>query len=252
MKCILIIGYGTIGTHIHKEFPEADIYDIKFKTTELKDHYDFAFISVPTDMLSDGSCDISIVEHSIRNFKDIVDIFIIKSTVSPGTVDFLSKTYSCNIIFSPEYYGATPHSNDIPPMNFITLGGDKSLTNKVAQLYMEKHSAFFKIHQTTAKTAELVKYMENCWLANQVTFANEFYRIAKTMGVDYIDLRELFICDSRVSPANTFVYKDHPYWDSHCFNKDIPALIRASEASGYVPNYMKAMVAVNEQFKVDM
>lgn len=250
MKNILIIGYGVIGSHIHKEFPEADIYDIKFNT-ELKDYYDFAFIAVPSDMLEDGSCDISIVENSIQRFKDSVGVFIVKSTVPPGTTDYLSKTYSCNIVFSPEYYGVTPHSNDIPSMNFITIGGEKSCTNKVAQLYMAKHSAFFKINQTDAKTAELAKYMENCWLASQVTFANEFYRIAKSMGIDYIDLRELFICDSRVTPANTFVYEDHPYWDSHCFNKDIPALIRASEICGYDPLYMKAMLSVNKQFKRD-
>ena len=93
--------------------------------------------------------------------------------------------------------------------------------------------------------------MENCLHYNQVTFANEFYRIAKTFGVSYPELRELFVCDSRVSPANTYVYDHQPYWDSHCYNKDIPAIIIASEKAGYDPLYLKAMSTANKRFKRD-
>ncbi len=248
---ILIIGYGMVGKHLYKEFPWADIHDPLYQLQDKDKNWDLAFISVPTESLSDGSCDTSIVDKVVQEFKDRVKIFIIKSTIPPGTTDNLIKKYNCDIVFSPEYYGITPHSNDIPPMNFITLGGDKYLTNQVAQLYMLIHSAYFRINQTDAKTAELVKYMENCWLANQVSFANEFYRIAKIFDIDYIELRELFICDSRVSPANTYVYEQAPYWDSHCFNKDIPAIIEASKKAGYLPEILNNMLEVNNKFKKD-
>lgn len=246
---ILIIGYGIVGKHLYQEFPWANIHDPLYELQNNYKAWDLAFISVPTDSLTDGSCDISIVENVIQEFKDKVKIFIIKSTIPPKTTEYLSKKYNCNIVFSPEYYGVTPHSNDIPQMNFVILGGDQHLTNQVAQLYMLIHSAYFKIHQTDAKTAELVKYMENCWLANQVSFANEFYRISKAFDINYPELRELFICDPRVSPANTYTYEQAPYWDSHCFNKDIPAIIEASKKAGYVPEILNNMLEVNNKHK---
>ena len=66
--------------------------------------------------------------------------------------------------------------------------------------------------------------MENSFLATKVSFCNEFYEIAKTLGVHYEELRELFVLDPRVNPSHTFVYEDTPYWNSHCLNKDVPSI----------------------------
>jgi len=181
---ILIIGYGMVGTNLHKEFDWADIYDpLKGYSQEPMKVWDYAFVCVPTDMLENGSADVSIVHSVLQEFKDRVGLFIIKSTIPPGTTDqFIENPkLSDHIVFSPEYYGVGPHSQEIPPMNFVIFGGKPEDTSKAAQLYMVRHSAYYRITQTSAKAAELVKYMENCWLANQVTFSNEFYRIRSKM-----------------------------------------------------------------------
>ena len=226
---ILIVGYGNIGKHIHKEFEilKPEIYDINIREhcdmSIIDNLYDAAFICVPTESLNDGSCDVSIVYKSVMKIN--ADIIIIKSTVPPGTTEFLQKQYPAkNIIFSPEYYGVTQHCKEEP--GFVVLGGEKEICDKAAQLYYKVKNGYYKILLTDTKTAELAKYMLNCYLALKVTFCNEFADVARDIGVSYTALREIFVADERIGNSHTFVYNDKPYYDSHCFNKDIPAFIQ--------------------------
>lgn len=230
---ILIVGYGNIGKHVYKELEslEPDIYDINLIKSNRKNNwiYDAAFICVPTNGLKDGSCDTSIVEHAVKETN--ARLIIIKSTVPPTTTDRLIKETGKNIIFSPEYYGVTQHCKEDP--GFAVFGGEKELCKKAAQIYSRVINGYYKFYFTDTVIAELAKYMLNSFLALKVTFCNEFADVAKKYNVSYPELRELFIADSRISPSHTFVYEDKPYYDSHCFNKDIPALIKFAE--GCVP-----------------
>lgn len=224
LTSILIVGNGNIGKHICKEFELLQdlivLHDpYQNLNADLSKHYDFAFICLPTEMLQDGKCDTSIIESVTPKIN--ADVIIIKSAIPPGTCKKLNMK---NIVISPEYYGTTIHSLESP--NVLVLGGEKENTSKVAQLYYQiKSSLTFKIIFTNWETAELAKYMENCWLATKVTFCSEFYDISKSLGISYEELREIFISDCRVNPSHTFVYEDHPYYNSHCLNKDIPGLI---------------------------
>lgn len=103
-----------------------------------------------------------------------------------------------------------------------------------------------KFMMTDAKTAELAKYMENAYLATKVTFCNEFFRIAESIGVHYEELRELVTLDPRIDPSHTFVYRDHPYWKSHCLDKDVKAIAKFSSSS-----FLKSVIDANERHKED-
>ncbi|MDR1754394.1 MAG: hypothetical protein LBR74_05745 [Eubacterium sp.] len=243
---ILICGYGNIGRHIHDEFVELsdsiDIYDPfieRYKELKGTD-YNYAFICVPTDMMPDGSADISAVEDATSKIN--ADIIILKSAVPVGTTDYLINKYNKNIILSPEYYGTTQHSES--SSEFLILGGCVGAAEKVAQLYYKVKNGGFIIRFTDAKTAELAKYMENCFLALKVTFCNEFADVATNYGICYSELREIFIMDRRMGSSHTFVYADKPYYDSHCLNKDIPAFIR--QAQGKAP-LMTAVDLINKE-----
>lgn len=111
------------------------------------------------------------------------------------------------------------------------MGGDKKDCIQVQQLLQKVYDARHNFHITDAKTAELVKYMENAYLGMKVSFCNQFFDIAESCGVNYEELRELFILDPRVEASHTFVYRDKPYWDSHCLNKDLPAIAQFGKAS---------------------
>lgn len=251
MTNILIIGYGVVGNNLHNELKNLnknlfniDVYDISFKLLNLvekrKDHYNFAFICVDTPYINKKNvCDLAQVKNALKD--NNADIYIIKSTILPGTVEKLKKETGKRIIFSPEYYGGTQHCNNFD-FNFTILGGDKKDCLEVQQLLQNVYDARHTFRIVDSKIAELVKYMENSWLATKVSFCNQFYDIANECGVDYEDLRELFILDPRVNPSHTFVYRNHPYWASHCLNKDVPAI-----AEIYNAELLKNIIKFNKK-----
>ncbi len=242
---ILIIGYGVVGQNMHKIFPDADVVDPGkgLSLENIAKVYDVGFICVPTEMLLGGSADLSIVNQAIGEHEKDCHVLCIKSAVTPG---FTQKHIDAGteIVVSPEYFGATQHANAVD-YDFVILGGRLEDTIRVALAYQEVKAASFRIDQADATTAELVKYMENAWIATKVTFCNEFANIAKAFGVHYSVLRELWLDDPRVNRSHTFVYPDAPGWDSHCLNKDVAAIIEASRDAGYQPSFLHAMVVAN-------
>lgn len=253
MKSSLIIGYGIVGHNLHKELEKLkpDIYD-KFKpeknTKSDSKHYDFAFICVDTPYIKqeypdkDILCDISQIKSALQ--ENQADIYIIKSAVLPGTVDMLKKQFNKRIVVSPEYYGATQHSNINFDFNFTILGGDKEDCCKVQQLLQEVYNAKHIFRIVDAKTAELAKYMENSYLAARVAFCCQFYEACKKLNISYEDLRECFILDPRVNPSHTFVYTEHPYFESHCLDKDVPAIANMLDME-----LLKDIIKFNEKQK---
>lgn len=246
MKSVLIVGYGVVGHNLAKEIGKLkpDIYD-KFKpehNTKRNIKYDFCFICVDTPYIDkDNVCDISQVKNAIE--ENEANIYIIKSTILPTTTLNLEKEFNKTIIFSPEYYGGTQHCNNFK-FDFTILGGVKEACIDVQQLLQEVYDARHTFRITDSTTAELTKYMENCYLGMINGFYNQFNIIAEQYGVWYEDLRELFILDPRVNPASSFVYRDHPYFDSHCLNKDIPAIAETTNAE-----LLLALLKFNEKNK---
>ena len=239
---VLIIGVGTVGGNLSRELAalQPQLYD-KYKGIDTRQggaHYDVAFVCVDTPGVD---CDITEVRAAIMEHD--ADVFVIKSTVLPGTTERLAKETGKAVIFSPEYYGGTQHCNNFS-FPFTILGGEKAACVKVAQILQRVYDGTHSFRFTDARTAELVKYMENSYLAMKVSFCQQFFDIAEKAGVCYEELRELFVLDPRVEPSHTFVYRDQPYWDSHCLNKDVPAI-----AGSYDAPFLKAMIAFNEARK---
>ncbi len=242
---ILIIGYGTVGHNLSKELePLHPDWVDKYKEGSTKRPYimyDLAFVCVDTPRTEDEACDMHEVENAI--LENSAQIFVIKSTVLPGTTERLSKKTGKCVIFSPEYYGGTQHCNNFN-FDFTILGGEKDECECAAQLLQRAYDGRHTFRFTDSTTAEMAKYMENAWLATKVSFCNQFADIAEQAGVSYEELRELFILDPRVNPSHTHVYWDSPYWDSHCLNKDVPAIAEAFRAP-----FLDGVIMFNEHCK---
>lgn len=227
-KTVLIVGYGVVGHNLAEELSvlKPDIYD-KYKkdvSTKKDMRYDFAFICVDTPFVSkDNACDTTEVINAINETD--ADIIILKSTVPIGFTSMMANRTGRPIIFSPEFYGGTQHCNNFN-FDFTVLGGARPYCKKVAQLLLDVYDARHQFKMVNSDTAEMLKYMDNSWLATKVSFCTSFWKMCQSgdYAVDYEELRELFILDPRVNPAHTFVYDNHPYWDSHCLNKDVPAV----------------------------
>lgn len=240
----VIVGYGVVGKNMHKIFPDAAIHD-PAKGLDATGHYDVAFVCVPTEACEDGSLDMTIVEDAVDQWLDKVDAVCVKSTVMPGFVEgFIGKP----VVHSPEFFGGTPSANAIN-YDFVILGGGRHHCDVVAEQYKLVKSGYFKIIYTDSRTAELAKLMENSWIATKVTFCNEWAKIADAAIVNYTELRELWLLDSRVSPSHTWVFRDGPGWSSHCLEKDVPAAIASSTSFGYTPHFMLSVVESNKKHK---
>ena len=252
MISILIIGHGIVGKRMEIELEKfsPDVLD-KYKSDENKlsnntEGYDLAFICVNTPFTDESPCDCSEVVNAINENSHLMKdegVFVIKSTILPGTTDKIRKQTGQNVIFSPEYYGETQHCNNFD-FDFTILGGEKQDCIKVVQILQKIYDGRHSFRITDSKTAEIAKYMENAWLATKVSFCSQFFEIAENNGINYEELRELFILDPRVNPSHTFIYRDHPYWDSHCLNKDVPAIAITEDAK-----FLKSVIEYNSSRK---
>src|SRR3990167_4253526 len=241
-----IIGYGTIGKAVHKLFPDSIIYSRTFGNKREVNKTDFSFICVPTNELPNGQCDTSIVEEVV-SWASPKEAFICLSTVEIGTTERLVKKTGKRIVFQPEYFGegiAHPLT-ELGNKPFVILGGKKEARNKVIELYQTVYNSNLKIYQTDSRTAEVIKYMENSWLATKVTFFNDFYDLCETFGVNYNEVREGFLHDSRVTPSHTFVYPGKRGWSGKCLPKDTAALCYLSRKAGRPANLIEVVRGIN-------
>ena len=111
------------------------------------------------------------------------------------------------------------------------------------------YSSEVRIKMVDARTAELAKYMENCFLAAKVIFCNEFYDIASKMGVNYNELRETWLMDERMGRSHTFVYPDKRGYSGKCLPKDVSALLAQAAEVGVDAGFMKAVQEKNEKYR---
>ena len=265
MKKIGIIGYGFLGKGIENFFKdhfEVRVFDIahvdsiiKYSSKEEINECDLGIICVPTPMNENGSVNLTHVE-GVLNWLN-TPLILIKSTIPPGTTEMFVEKFSKNIAFSPEYMGESTYvtqwwngildPKDMKKHHFQILGGRRETTSQVLQFFKKVYGPIPQLIQTDSRTAELTKYMENSWGAAKVTFCNEFAKIAETFGVDYDELRELWLLDGRIHRAHTTVFKDKRGFGGKCLPKDINGIIKASEEAGYVPNLLKEVVRSNKR-----
>ena len=244
---IKIYGYGYVGKAMHTLFPDAFLHDpaqglINEATT------DVAFICVPTP-LKDGKLDTSIVEDVVANCDS--QLIIIRSTVMPGTCDYLEKTYNKNIVFSPEYLG---ESVEHPLMNqkarpFVVFGGRPENRRKAIELYQQTYNANVTFRQVSLLEAEVIKLSENRAIMFKVVQAQELFDMCEIAGIDYYTIREaVYHDDPRFNLWWTFVYKDKRGANSKCIPKDVYGWAAWAESLGYDPKITKAILAKNEEW----
>ena len=228
-----VLGNGFVGQAISFAFSsisEMYVYDTdplrSLNDLEHVHNCDFVFVCVPTPMFKDGSQDLSYVERSFEKAKD-GPVYILKSTVLPGTTANLSKQYpNLKIIFSPEFLTERTAKLDMLTQSRIILGGESSLTEKVKTLFNHR----FKINniiQTDSKTAELTKYMNNSFFATKVSIMNEFKLLCEKIGANWEVALEGFASDGRIGNSHLNVpgHDGKRGYGGTCFPKDVNALL---------------------------
>ena len=260
-KVVGVVGLGYVGDKIYNFFKlhgystfSFDPYqkNSDFKTLEElnENNLDFSFICVPTPMKFDGSCDTSIVEQVMKDVKARTNV--IESTIEPGTTKRLEEETGKDILFTPEYFGETKKHplNDLENRDFFIIGGRPEVRRRLVDLYKDIFQSNIKFGLYDSTTAEIIKYMENSFLATKVIFCEEFSRICESFNVDYYQVREGWLMDPRINPSHTFPGKEgNSGFGGKCLPKDVSAIIKASEKKGHFPEFLKAMFNYNKKMR---
>ena len=254
-----VIGNGFVGEAISFAFSSvSDLY--VYDTDPLKSLDDlqsvhncnFVFVCVPTPMYEDGSQDLSYVEGVFEKATS-KPVYILKSTVLPGTTKKLSEKYSnFKIIFSPEFLTERTAKLDMLTQSRIILGGELSLTEKAKTLFNER----FKIKniiQTDSKTAELTKYMNNTFFATKVSIMNEFKLLCDKIGANWQDALKGFVSDGRIGDSHLNVpgHDGKLGYGGTCFPKDVNALLSFSKKHDIELNTIKGGWKTNLKVRVE-
>jgi UDPglucose 6-dehydrogenase len=253
-KTVGVIGNGFVGETIAFAFSptsEVKVYDVNpLKTTHTLNEVmeqEFIFICLPTPMSTDGSQDLSFIENFFESVSPKEEtIFIIKSTVLPGTTNQLIEKYGYNIIFSPEFLTERTAKLDMLTQARIIFGGYEKLTKKVEVLFNDRFMNRHIIHMDS-KTAEFVKYMNNTFFATKVSLMNEYYRLATNIGIDWDKALYGFASDGRIGDSHLHVPGPDGKlgFGGTCFPKDINALITMSNEVGCSMNILESAWKTN-------
>lgn len=263
-----IIGNGFVGSAMVHGFTlhsnDVLIFD-KDKTrsnASMEDvckKSDVIFVCVPTPMFESGECDLSIVESVVEEISEIGlkedTVIVIKSTVVPGTVESLSEKYSkINFVFNPEFLTERKARLDFINTARIVLGSNKpEAMNKVEDLYRVRFP-YTKIIKTDFGTAQLIKYMANCFFATKVSFMNEMRQVCDKIDGDWNVALDGFISDGRIGNSHIDVpgHDGDFGFGGKCFPKDINAMITRSKELGVNPLVMSAAWEKNKEVRKDL
>lgn len=251
MKRIGIIGRGFVGSAVEFGFSaqtgcdaEIRVYDKNptrsiHSLEETVNKSEIIFLSVPTPSNIDGSMHLGILESALQDIeatnKRPDNIILIRSTVIPGTTKKLqSKFKQLNLVFNPEFLTERSAKFDFINQSRFVLGGRKKHTRAVADLYKWRFGDSIPCIETNFETAELIKYMNNCYFATKVSFMNEMKLVADKAGIDWDLAVEGFVRDGRVGHSHLAVPgPDGKFgFGGSCFPKDIQAMINFGDKLG--------------------
>ncbi|MAU58242.1 MAG: hypothetical protein CMC33_01105 [Flavobacteriaceae bacterium] len=258
-----IIGKGFVGSAVEHGFSSDPFYQATIKIydkdpslsthsiEETVNDSDIIFVSVPTPSNFDGTINLEIVNeilNDINHCRKNNSIILLRSTLIPGSCeDFTKKFPKLRIVFNPEFLTERNANHDFMNQSRIVLGGEKKFTNKVAELYNWRFGNKVPIIETNFQTAELIKYMNNSFLATKVSFMNEMKLIASKINVDWDKAVEGFSLDRRIGNSHLNVpgFDGKPGFSGSCLPKDIQAIIHFAETIGIDPKVLKGAWARN-------
>jgi len=220
------------------------------------------FIAVGTPPGEDGSADLHHVlavareiGRSMENFKIIVN----KSTVPVGTADKVRQAVSeelarrgvdieFDVVSNPEFLKEGAAIDDFMKPDRIVVGVDNVRTAEIMkELYAPFTRKVDRMIVMDVRSAEMTKYAANAMLATKITFMNQMANLCELLGADVASVREGIGSDSRI--GYDFLFPGVGYGGS-CFPKDVKALVRTAEETGYDFLLLKSVEEANERQKL--
>ena len=217
------------------------------------------FIAVGTpSRRGDGHADLTYVYDAARDIARALlagfTVVITKSTVPVGTGDEVERLIrearpdaNFAVVSNPEFLREGAAIRDFKHPDRIVVGHDDPRAGEVmAELYRPLYLNAAPILTTTRRTAELIKYAANAFLATKITFINEIADLAEKVGADVQDVARGIGLDNRI--GSKFLHAGPGYGGS-CFPKDTVALIKTGQDHGAPLRIVETVAAVNDARK---
>ncbi|MGB8361955.1 MAG: UDP-glucose/GDP-mannose dehydrogenase family protein [Acidimicrobiia bacterium] len=211
---------------------------------------DLVFLCLPTPESPDGRADLTFVHAVIDELAREVDedtLFVIKSTVPPGTSASLRKRLAdlgspARLVSHPEFLREGKAVEDFMEPDRIVVGAyEEADAEKVASLY---RSLDTEVVMTDPTSAEMIKYANNAYLAARLTFANALANVCEAVGADVTDVIHGIGLDHRIGPH---FLQPGPGYGGSCFPKDTAALIAVANDAGYDFQLLKAVIEADHE-----
>ena len=230
-------------------------------TTDLRDGVEGAdaiFIGVGTpSRRGDGHADLSYVYAAAKEIGEAITgytVVVTKSTVPVGTGDEVERiireanpTAEFGVVSNPEFLREGAAIEDFKRPDRIVIGSeDERATAVMRQVYRPLSLNAAPILVTGRRTAELIKYAGNAFLATKITFINEIADLCEKVGADVQDVSRGIGLDNRI--GKKFLHAGPGYGGS-CFPKDTLALLKTSQDYDAPQRIVEAVVAVNDNRK---
>lgn len=214
---------------------------------------DVIYITVGTPSSEEGSSDLRFVKEvaqSIGSYQNGPKIVVNKSTVPVGTGENVKewiiasqcKPFPVSIVSNPEFLREGTALYDAMYPDRIVIGSDDDFAASVIKELFRSIDCPKLI--TNLRTAELIKYTANAFLAMKISFINEISKLCDATGVEVNDVSHGIGLDHRIGPD---FLKAGIGWGGSCFPKDISSLIYMFEQAKIDPKILKAVKEVNEE-----
>jgi UDPglucose 6-dehydrogenase len=212
---------------------------------------EFVFIAVGTPEGVDGEADLKYVRAASESIAATMTsslVVVNKSTVPVGTGDWVAEIIRSNqpkpipfsVVSCPEFLREGSAISDFMNPARIILGSlDLGAAEKVAQLHLPLRST---IMICNLRTAEMIKYASNAFLAARISFINEIANICEALGADVKEVATGMGYDPRIGPD--FLEAGLGYGGS-CFPKDVKALAHMADEKGRHPQLLEAVMVIN-------
>src|SRR5271166_2808872 len=213
------------------------------------------FIAVGTpSRRGDGHADLSYVYAAAREIATAIDgftVIITKSTVPVGTGDEVARIIHDSrpdadiaVVSNPEFLREGAAIQDFKHPDRIVVGTDDERAKKLmAEIYRPLYLNKAPILYTSRRTAELIKYAANAFLATKVTFINEIADLAEEVGADVQEVARGIGLDNRI--GSKFLHAG-PGFGGSCFPKDTRALLKTAQDYDVPLRVVEAVITAND------
>ena len=228
-------------------------------TTDYKSAYknaDAIFIGVGTPELPDGSANLNYVANVARQIAETVEqdcLVVVKSTVPVGTNDKVEQFINDSLLndvkiqvaSNPEFLAQGTAVRDTLNASRIIIGtNDEEARDKLMKIYEPFHLPMVCVSR---KSAEMIKYASNDFLALKISYMNEIANLCELVGANIQEVAEGMSYDNRI--GDSFLNAGIGYGGS-CFPKDTKALNYLAKQNGYVLRTIESAVKVNKEQKI--